>query len=177
MTSSGFGAPSARLARSAFPAILPRLRGRGTTRSVVEGAVTYSRSSRAGCAQPPHHVIPQLDRGTTINAHREWRAPSAHSCHPGRGAARSGAPQTRDLDVISCETRHCSLSHGERATRLAEHLRGLGAWGEGVRPLKRPYPNLSPTFSTVFQFRAVPRVPSAFSITLIVSFDTPIPSG
>jgi len=35
----------------------------------------------------------------------------------------------------------------------------------------------APSFNTVFQLRAVPRVPSLFSITAFVSFDRPTPSG
>ena len=47
--------------------------------------------------------------------------------------------------------------------------------------VKRKYPGQAPakapSFRTVFQFRPVPREPSFFSITVIVSFDSPIPSG
>ncbi len=38
-------------------------------------------------------------------------------------------------------------------------------------------PAITPSLSTVFQFRAVPRMPSVFSITVLVNFDSPIPSG
>jgi hypothetical protein len=39
------------------------------------------------------------------------------------------------------------------------------------------FPARAPSFRTVFQLRPVPREPSFFSITVIVSFDSPMPSG
>ena len=38
-------------------------------------------------------------------------------------------------------------------------------------------PASSASFRTVFQFRAVPRVPSFCSMSLLVNFEVPIPAG
>ena len=63
-----------------------------------------------------------------------------------------------------------SLDHGESLAVIGPIL---------CRPL-RGFHELSvskPSFNTVFQFRAVPRVPSFFSIKAVVSFERPTPSG
>ena len=51
----------------------------------------------------------------------------------------------------------------------------LPVFGPGA-PVSQP-PARAASFSTVFQLRPVPLVPSFFSITAMVSFERPMPSG
>ncbi len=89
---------------------------------------------------------------------------------------RVSGPQTRKdgRDFVSRE----SLEHLTCPARSYSDLRTTEGTERHLRVLRYLDGSArTPSFSTVFQFLAVPRVPSFFSMSAVVSLERPMPSG